>query len=216
VGRFGPPLTGRSFGLPLWIAAACVAAFTAIAVDVTHEGPLARHDQHVAHWAAGRPVDLRRWASHVSLAGNAAFLAVLVVLVVAYLLTRDRRVDAAVLVAAAASTGLVTTLLKLAFRRARPPFVDEAARLHSFSFPSGHASGAFAVYLLFALLLTDRLRRRWRAGAVGAAVLAAMLVAATRVLIPVHYLSDVIAGSAEGIAAAAIAWLVRDSFWRRR
>ena len=214
--RVGPPLTERLVRPPLWIAAGCVAAFTAIAVDITHHGPLARRDEHVARWAAGRPLDLRNWSSHLSLAGDAAFLAVLVVLVVAYLLTRHRRVDAVTLVLAGASTGLLTTVLKLAFRRSRPPFVDEAAKLHSFSFPSGHASGAFAVYLLIALILTDGVRSRWRVAGVAVAVAAALLVAATRVLIPVHYLSDVIAGGAVGIAMAACAWLARVAFWSGR
>jgi undecaprenyl-diphosphatase len=189
--------------------AGCAAAFSAIAVDVTHGGPLARSDDDVARWAAGRPPDLRSWASRLTHLGDSVVIAVLIALVVVYLLARGRRFDAVLLCATGASAGLLTTVLKLAFQRSRPPFADPAARLHSFSFPSGHASGAFAVYVLVALLLTAHRGRRRRGATVAGALLLAVFVGATRVIIPVHYLSDVIAGATVGIAAVSAAWWAR-------
>ena len=216
VGRGRPALSGRpGRGLPACIAA-CVAGFAAIAVDVTHDGPFDRADHHLAGWAAGRPAELHSWASRLTHLGDRLLLAALVALAVVYLLSRRRRLDAVLLCAAGASAGLLTTLLKDAFRRSRPPFVDQAAAVHSFSFPSGHASGASAVYVLLALLLTAGLGRAWRAAALAASFGLVALVGATRVLIPVHYLSDVVAGSAVGLAAASTAWLVRLVIGRRR
>jgi membrane-associated phospholipid phosphatase len=196
--------------LLFWMFAASVAVFTAVAVDVTHGGPLARADQHVAHWSFRHVPNwlhvLCRWATHL---GDASLLAVFVVFASAWLLTKQRRVDAVLLASAAGTTALVTMGLKQAFRRSRPVFVDPDHGPRSFSFPSGHSSGAFAVYLLLALLLAAGLSGRIRARLIGGALALATLVAATRVLLPVHYLTDVIAGTCIGLAAVAAAMLAR-------
>ena len=193
----------------LSILAACVAVFTELSVDITHDGPLDRLDQRVARWADGISGVVHTWSWHLTHLGDDVLLATLIVLAAAYLLWRRRALDAIVLCAAASATGLLTTVLKLAFERSRPPFVDQVRELHSFSFPSGHASGAFCVYLLLGLLLSEGLGRAWRlAAAIGGLGVAAM-VGVCRVLILVHYLTDVIAGSALGLAVAVTAWLVR-------
>ena len=82
-----------------------------------------------------------------------------------------------------------------------------------FGFPSGHATGGAAAYLAIALLYdrlwTDR-RRYLAAGA------AAVAVAASRVIIEVHYLVDVLAGLAVGAGTVAVAlWLAGDPRVRR-
>mgnify|MGYP006294256131 FL=1 len=77
-----------------------------------------------------------------------------------------------------------------------------------FGFPSGHATGGAAAYLAIALLYdrlwTDRARYL-------AAVAVAVAVAASRVIIEVHYLVDVLAGLAVGAGTVALAlWLAGD------
>jgi len=193
----------------LSILAICVAVFIVLSVDITHSGPLDRFDQRVARWADGISGVVHTWSWHLTNLGDAGLLTTLIVFVAAYLLWRRRTSDAILLCVGAAVTGLLTTFLKLAFQRSRPPFVDHGRELHSFSFPSGHASGAFCVYLLFALLLSESRGPRWRAAAVLAGLGVAAVVGASRVLILVHYLTDVIAGSAVGIAVAVATWLVR-------
>jgi membrane-associated phospholipid phosphatase len=205
---YEPPSPSAPWPL-LSLLAACVAVFTELAVDITHNGPLDRLDQRVARWADGLSGVVRTWSWHLTHLGDDVLLATLIVLVAASLLWRRRALDAIVLCAAASATGLLTTVLKLAFERSRPPFVDQVRELHSFSFPSGHASGAFCVYLLFGLLLSEGLGRAWRVAAVIGGLGVASMVGISRVLILVHYLTDVIAGSALGLAVAVTAWLVR-------
>jgi membrane-associated phospholipid phosphatase len=82
-----------------------------------------------------------------------------------------------------------------------------------FGFPSGHATGGAAAYLALALLYdrlwTDR-ARYFAAGAV------AVAVAASRVVIEVHFLVDVLAGLAVGAGTVAVAlWLAGDPRVRR-
>jgi membrane-associated phospholipid phosphatase len=217
VGR-GPAPTASRVGVQLgrWLLAACVAVFAGVAVDVTHRGPLARADEHIAHWCfrhvTGRLHAACSWATHL---GDSLLLAAFVVIVIAWLLTRRRRFDAVLLMVSAGATAAFTAGLKVAFHRSRPVYVDPVHGPKSFSFPSGHASGAFAVYLLLAILLTLGLSGRVRSWAIGGAFALATLVAATRVLLPVHFLSDVVAGSAIGLAVVAAAIVARRSYVHR-
>jgi len=69
----------------------------------------------------------------------------------------------------------------------------------SYGFPSGHAVTSTVVYGLLAQRLSIR-TRRWRYGVAAAIV---TLVCATRVVLGVHYLVDVVAGAALGAAYVA-------------
>jgi membrane-associated phospholipid phosphatase len=192
------------------VLAGCVAVFVALSLDVTHNGAVARLDLRLAPWVSRNVTgELHDWAWRLTYLGDAWLLALVVTAGVAVLLTRGRWLDAVLLVLTGATVALVTTVAKEGFRRSRPPFVDPSHRFHSFSYPSGHSSGAFAVYVLTAVLLTRGRSRRARIAAVGGAVALATLVATTRVVLPVHYLSDVIAGAAVGLAVAAVASYVR-------
>ena len=82
---------------------------------------------------------------------------------------------------------------------------------HSFSFPSGHASGAFTVYLLLAILLPADATRRLRVSLVAGALSVAVLVAATRVLLPVHFLTDVSRARASVSPRSCASMLVRSA-----
>lgn len=195
--------------LPGVALALCVALFAAVALDVEWSGLIARADPHVADWAFTR---LHAWdglLAAVTWLGDWRIVSV-VALAAAGILARDgRRRDAVLLLAAGATAALATVVLKDAFGRARPPYVDPAAGPHSFSFPSGHTSGAFAVYVLAALFLTDRRPLSHRGAALTGALALASLVGLTRILLPVHYTTDVIAGAALGLGVVAAALVVR-------
>jgi len=77
-----------------------------------------------------------------------------------------------------------------------------------FGFPSGHATGGAAAYLALALVYDRALTPRRR---VVAAAAVAVAVAASRVVIEVHYLVDVLAGLVVGVAVVFGAlWLAGD------
>ncbi|MGZ4409720.1 MAG: phosphatase PAP2 family protein [Gaiellaceae bacterium] len=97
---------------------------------------------------------------------------------------------------------LVTTVKQIT-NRVRPTFSPAAATLGP-SFPSGHSATAAAFYATAALLLARWRGRPTRAVLAGLAAGIAIAVAASRVLLDVHWLSDVIAGLALGWAWFAI------------
>ena len=92
--------------------------------------------------------------------------------------------------------------------RVRPTLDPAAARLGP-SFPSGHSATAAAFYAAAALIIGRALSRRpVRHLVIGAAVAIAVGVAASRVLLDLHWLSDVVGGLALGWAWFALCALV--------
>jgi undecaprenyl-diphosphatase len=88
--------------------------------------------------------------------------------------------------------------IKNLYERARPP--DALVETTSFSFPSGHAvaGAAIAVAAVIVLVPAGPARRNLEMLAAGFAVAMAL----SRVYLRAHYLSDVAAGAALGIAVA--------------
>jgi YegS/Rv2252/BmrU family lipid kinase len=105
-------------------------------------------------------------------------------------------------------------LVKLMFQRPRPPWDEPLFDITGYSFPSGHAAGAgllSTVAILLTIVLTGRgLRRRLL---ILAWVLLGLVIGGDRILLGVHYLSDVIAGLCFGTAVTVAVWvlLVPDS-----
>lgn len=98
---------------------------------------------------------------------------------------------------------LISNVIKGVVDRTRPTFNPAAATLGP-SFPSGHTTTAAAFYAAAALLLGRWRPRLTRAVLAGAAVGIAVAVAASRVLLDVHWLTDVLGGLALGWAWFAV------------
>ena len=132
-----------------------------------------------------------RWLTHL----GAPLLLELVALVLVVLLVRaGRRRSAGYLAACVIGAYALSTLGKHAIDRARPVFEEPLSLARGASFPSGHATGSAAFYLALAIVLLPLVPRGRRRLLYAMALVVPVLVAATRVLLGVHYLSDVTAG----------------------
>jgi membrane-associated phospholipid phosphatase len=81
--------------------------------------------------------------------------------------------------------------------RVRPDLEPHLVVVKTSSFPSGHATSSMIFYLSLALALAAHSRRRFAAA--GGAILLSLLIGTSRVMLGVHWPSDVIGGWAFGL-----------------
>ena len=99
------------------------------------------------------------------------------------------------------ASALTSDILKSFFARARPDLVPQLDLISSPAFPSGHATNAAVVYLLFIMLVPQARHPAWRLAA--AAMI--LLTGLSRILLNVHWPTDVIGGWMLGASFALMA-----------
>jgi undecaprenyl-diphosphatase len=109
---------------------------------------------------------------------------------------RRARFALALLLVVLVGRGL-TEVQKLWIARARPDLEPHLVIVKTSSFPSGHATSSMIFYLTLALALAGG--RRWQLAAAVAALLLSTCVGVSRVMLGVHWPSDVVGGWAFGL-----------------
>ena len=120
---------------------------------------------------------------------------ILTVVLAVALFARSHRRAAEWTVMVMLGASLTTYVLKRGVQRDRPVWDDTISTLDSFAFPSGHSSGiasAMGVAIVLTLMLVRR--RGLRRGLVSLWVFLIVLVAADRIFLGLHNLSDVVGG----------------------
>jgi membrane-associated phospholipid phosphatase len=178
---------GGLLGLAVLVTALTASLFGIIAVMVRLNVGLARWDRSASTWGARHATTASTNVLDVitslgGLAVGSMFLVAAAVVAV----WRHRKWEA-----------IVVNLTKVIVDRARPD-IDRLTAYSGSSFPSGHAAHAAAFYAAAALVLGIGSGRVVRAVLAGGAVAIAIVVAATRVLLGVHWLTDVVGGLAMG------------------
>ncbi|RVU18128.1 phosphatase PAP2 family protein [Methylobacterium oryzihabitans] len=136
--------------------------------------------------------------------------------VVLYLAVTARWRAALFVVAAIGGGEILSTVLKLFFRRPRPDLVPHGMETFTASFPSGHAMLSAIAYLTLAILLARVERgRRVKAFVMTLGVVTTLLVGVSRLYLGVHWPSDVLAGWCIGAAWASLCWFVALQLQRR-
>jgi undecaprenyl-diphosphatase len=104
------------------------------------------------------------------------------------------------------------------FNRHRPVFaVPVATTLTGPGFPSGHTVVAVTLYGLLAYLLLPTISSRfWKWVVIIIAVLIMLFIGFSRLFTGGHYLTDVIAGYAVGLAWAGISYMTIETYFVRR
>lgn len=197
--RLVSPLIRRADAVAFLAAAAGVALFWVAAENVSEGDNLVHLDPKAqalldAHYTPGLGA-LMQGVGFLASAWVLVPLAALAVL----LLWRRRRRDAVRVAVVVPALALALEAAKLAVARVRPTLPHAAAT--GSSFPSGHAASAAALALLLAWLAAGRPRRQ--AGlALGAGIAWALLVGLSRMVLRVHFLTDVLGGFGLGLAVA--------------
>ena len=158
------------------------------------------HRYSVAH-----PGRVAAWNVFCTVLGPTAFRLMALIVIIVALVHRNLRV-ALFLVISVELSGIITEIAKYAANRPRPATALVSAP--SASFPSGHALGVMVGVLALLTVILPVVRRPLRGWliALGAAVV--ILIGAGRVVLNVHYPSDVVAGWAFGYAYFVVCLLM--------
>jgi undecaprenyl-diphosphatase len=188
----------------LWLVVAIlllVAVILALAAGILSQGVIVRLDAAVSQASFDHRSEwLDRLMIALSAMGDGSERTSATVLIVVFLLWRRRFRAALALALVMAGAAILTPSLKVAFHFARPSLLYSGA--DAFSFPSGHAASAAALFIMLAFVTGRGMSTggRWIAG--GLAALMIGLTGLSRIHVGAHWLSDVLAGFALGGALA--------------
>ena len=189
-------------------AAALVVAGLAVLI-VRSWAPLLDVDRSVGtaihDWALRTPwaVDVSRVLETI---GRFRFAMWVVVATTVVLLLTRRWWAALTLVVLAAVAPLVTDLLKLIVGRARPVWAVPLGSEDTLSYPSGHATAGIAVYAACAVAIGSLLRSpTWGAVVALTGILLGIAIGLSRLVLGVHWPSDVVGGWGVALAVAGAA-----------
>lgn len=187
--------------------------------DVTQHDGLATSDPaHLRFFVDHRSASLVDVAKAITQAGAAPVLVVLAIVTGVALWWRGTRlVVAAAPAAALLGAAAVASLAKTAVGRARPPLAVRLVTETEPSFPSGHATNSAAFYVTLALVVALFVLRRpiARAVTVATGFAAAGSIGLSRLVLGVHWPTDVIAGWALGTVVAGTVVVVVAALSRR-
>jgi membrane-associated phospholipid phosphatase len=136
--------------------------------------------------------------------GDGVVLFAIGLVVFAVLAVMRLKLLAAAWVVTTLSGAVLNRLLKAIFERSRPLHDHGLTAVEGWSFPSGHASGSMLIYGLLAYVVVRSTPPAWHIPAALAGIALVVFVGSSRVLLQVHYLSDVLAGYASAAAWIAI------------
>ncbi len=195
----------------LVVLALGILGFALLALGYEHE-PLATVDEETASWAASSmPVALEWAARPFSWLGGWVGLTALGI-VAGVLLVRERAwVDLGFFLTAFLGSQLAVMLLKEVFDRPRPDFGSAVALPASAAFPSGHAMAGVASLGALVILASERMPPgRPRAWLWSLTAALGVAIGLSRVVLGVHFVTDVVAGWCLGLAWLAGCLLLRD------
>jgi membrane-associated phospholipid phosphatase len=193
--------------------------FIDLAERVHENSPrLAQVDRNVHEWAA-----LSRDTGHTAFfmvatrIGDPIVLGVFVLLAAIPLVMAKRWRWLGYLLVTTGVGALLNLALKSYFARSRPDLAEALRNAHGYSFPSGHAMGATVVFGALAYLAFRVVPRwKWRTAAMAAAITITLCVAASRVYLGVHWISDVGAGMTAGVIWLTVVTVAYEAFRRIR
>jgi membrane-associated phospholipid phosphatase len=136
----------------------------------------------------------------MSVLGGPLMMGIATGVVAGALFIRKRYRWAVYLLVTAGGGALLNLELKRYFERARPALAEALRRAHGYSFPSGHAMGSTVVAGALTYLAVRALHSwRQKAAVIAFGITFVLAVAASRVYLGVHWISDIAAGISGGL-----------------
>jgi undecaprenyl-diphosphatase len=195
------------------LAAAGVVALADAAGE--HDGPSRLDPVTAADVLRMRTPALTELAHGLTFLGSEVVVGCLAVLTLLTLLARRRLTHAATFAVAIGGSAFLTVAVKLLVARPRPGAADRLGALDTtYSFPSGHTLNSTVFLALVVWLLWPAAKQAGRIALVTAAIVMAVGVAASRVYLGYHWLTDVVASGLVALAWLSLVWLLGSSLAR--
>jgi membrane-associated phospholipid phosphatase len=193
--------------------------FGGLAYNLSVQGPLLKWDTLIANTL---PAMGLRSPAYVKVIMEAGYfignlgLMILGVLIAFYLMFKRLWQELVMLAIGTSGESLLFLSLSNFFDRARPPTqIWDILKIPGF--PSGHAAAAIVFFGLFAYLLAPNIQSvTWKVVVVATAIFLIVFIGFTRVFTGGHYLTDVLAGYAIGIAWSGLAYTLIEIYFQKR
>jgi membrane-associated phospholipid phosphatase len=186
---------GAAVALSLLVIFGTAAVIGVLLDSIDNDGAWSRWDRAAAEWSSEHATDTSTTVlDAITQLGGTGYL-LLVMGIVGVAAGRHRRSWGPIAYLATVGLGvsLLNNGLKWIIDRDRPD-VDPLSSFAGSSFPSGHSAAAAACWAAIAVVVAGRASRPVRRASAYLAVVVAAAVAATRVLLGVHWFSDTLAG----------------------
>jgi membrane-associated phospholipid phosphatase len=217
----------RLFAKHPWVGVAMFffgsVVFGVLAYNLVNNGPLLRWDLPLARSLHTASLHSPEWVKALMIAGyyvgDQAIIVIGVVLAIYFVLKRSW-CELTMLTCGFGISALLFLALSHSFDRPRPhlqPEIWPGPSTHMPGFPSGHAIAVVSSYGLLTYFLLPKIRSRSRKALVIAAVaLLGLYVNFSRLFVCDHFLTDIIAGTAVGIAWLGFAQTAVELLFRKK
>jgi len=177
---------------------AILVLFLVVMGDVVNSGFITRLDGQVAQFLyANRDPSLIALFTTITVLGTWQVATLITIIIPLLLWFRRKRLYLLPFLGTVVGSALFNLISKMVIQRPRPAlsyYIES-----SFSFPSGHASIAIALYGFIIYVLFQEVRRPWvKAGIILAGLALILLIGLSRLYFGVHYVSDVLGGYLSG------------------
>lgn len=194
-------------------------AFLDLAEGVREESPRLRvFDEEIHSWSrTTHSGGATLFFTALTILGTPVGLGILVLIGAGAATLRGHPLWGGYLILSCGLGGLLNLQLKSYFARARPEVAEALREAHGYSFPSGHAMGSTIVFGSLAYL-AYRVLPTWKArgAALSLACTLTIAIAASRVYLGVHWISDIGAGVVAGLIWVVAATVAYETFRRVR
>jgi undecaprenyl-diphosphatase len=192
-----------------------------IAYSVMTHGPLLAWDGPLANSLHATALNSPGWLIGIMIAGyyvGGQLIAVIGVVLGIYFVRQRSWRELTMLAVGAGGSGLLFRLISNIVDRPRPVFETQIWEIHVIpGFPSGHASAVVAFYGLLAYFFVPKISS-WlgKATVIAGALFIALYVGFSRIFVGHHFLTDLVAGYAMGIAWSGLAYTLIEMIFRNK
>jgi undecaprenyl-diphosphatase len=210
----------KRISLEVLVLAALFLGSLFIFAFIAHEAVFEREDvfdtRVHAYLLAHTTPELIDAANGLSFLGSSLFLLPTYILLIGMLIIFQKKRYALHVFTVALSGFLMMQLLKQVFHRKRPDLPIIKA-IHTYSFPSGHAVSSFIFCSILAYLVWQgRVHVAFKWVLTVLLLLLAIAIGISRIVLNVHFATDVIAGFCLGVMWATLSfWIIRKIEQRR-